>query len=238
MQQKPIRIAPSILSADFSCLGEEIRAVDNAGADWIHIDIMDGHFVPNLTIGPEVVRALRSHSNLPFDVHLMISPVDPYIESFAEAGSDIITVHAEAVHHLHRTVQYIKSLGKNVGVAINPGTSLHSVKPLLNELDLVLIMTVNPGFGGQQFISSQIEKIKELRGCIDELDKHIDLQVDGGINQNNAAEVIEAGADVLVAGSATFAGGSYKENILSLRSAFENSQSKTQTVNSVNAQKD
>ena len=238
MQQKPIRIAPSILSADFSCLGEEIRAVDNAGADWIHIDIMDGHFVPNLSIGPEVVRALRSHSNLPFDVHLMISPVDPYIESFAEAGSDIITVHAEAVHHLHRTVQYIKSLGKNVGVAINPGTSLHSVKPLLNELDLVLIMTVNPGFGGQQFISSQIEKIKELRGCIDELDKHIDLQVDGGINQNNAAEVIEAGADVLVAGSATFAGGSYKENILSLRSAFENSQSKTQTVNSVNAQKD
>ncbi len=238
MQQKPIRIAPSILSADFSCLGEEIRAVDNAGADWIHIDIMDGHFVPNLTIGPEVVRALRSHSNLPFDVHLMISPVDPYIESFADAGSDIITVHAEAVHHLHRTVQYIKSLGKNVGVAINPGTSLHSVKPLLNELDLVLIMTVNPGFGGQQFISSQIEKIKELRGCIDELDKHIDLQVDGGINQNNAAEVIEAGADVLVAGSATFAGGSYKENILSLRSAFENSQSKTQTVNSVNAQKD
>ena len=238
MQQKPIRIAPSIIAANLLEIEKEVKLVDHFGADYIHIDIMDGHFVPNLTIGPEVVRALRSHSNLPFDVHLMISPVDPYIESFAEAGSDIITVHAEAVHHLHRTVQYIKSLGKNVGVAINPGTSLHSVKPLLNELDLVLIMTVNPGFGGQQFISSQIEKIKELRGCIDELDKHIDLQVDGGINQNNAAEVIEAGADVLVAGSATFAGGSYKENILSLRSAFENSQSKTQTVNSVNAQKD
>ena len=215
--QQPVRIAPSILSADFARLGEEVQAVDKAGADWIHIDVMDGHFVPNITIGPDIVRALRPHSDLPFDVHLMISPVDPYLAAFSQAGSDILTVHAESGAHLHRTVQQIKALGKKAGVALNPGTPPQAIQPLLGELDLVLVMTVNPGFGGQSFIPNQVDKIKELRARIDASGRAIDLQVDGGINNSNAARAIAAGADVLVAGSATFADGNYGENIAALR---------------------
>jgi len=217
--QQSVRITPSILSADFARLGEEVQAVDKAGADWIHIDVMDGHFVPNITIGPDIIHALRPHSDLPFDVHLMISPVDPYLAAFAQAGSDILTVHAESGAHLHRTVQHIKALGKKAGVALNPGTPPQAVQPLLGELDLILVMTVNPGFGGQSFISSQIDKIKELRARIDASGRAIDLQVDGGINRSNAARAIAAGADVLVAGSATFADGNYGENIAALRGA-------------------
>jgi ribulose-phosphate 3-epimerase len=218
MQQKT-RIAPSILSANFAALGEEIRAVSAAGADYIHIDVMDGHFVPNLTIGPAVVAALRAHSELPFDVHLMISPVDPYIPEFAAAGADIITVHAEAGAHLHRTIQLIKDQGVRTGLAINPGTSVSAVTPLLDDLDLVLVMSVNPGFGGQSFIAGQLQKIRELRALIDATGRSIDLQVDGGVNAENAAEIIAAGADVLVAGSATFKGGAdqYAANIKALR---------------------
>jgi ribulose-phosphate 3-epimerase len=215
--QQPLRIAPSILSADFARLGEEIRAVDAAGADYIHIDVMDGHFVPNLTIGPLVVKALRSHSAKPFDVHLMIAPVDPYIAEFAKAGADIITVHPESGPHLHRTVQLIKSLGKKAGVSLNPGTPIAAVEAVLPEIDLVLVMSVNPGFGGQAFIASQLEKIKELRKRIDATGKKIDLEVDGGITAETAKAARAAGADVLVAGTAVFAGGQYKSNISSLR---------------------
>ncbi len=217
--QQALRIAPSILSADFACLGEEVRAIDAAGADWIHIDVMDGHFVPNITIGPDIVRALRPHSTLPFDVHLMISPVDTYLDAFAEAGSDILTVHAEAGAHLHRTIQHIKALGKKAGVALNPGTPAEAVQPLLDDLDLILVMSVNPGFGGQSFIASQIDKIKDLRARIDASGREIDLEVDGGINRSNVAEIVAAGADALVAGSATFSGGAYAENIAALRAA-------------------
>lgn len=220
MQQKT-RIAPSILSADFAALGDEVRAVSEAGADYIHIDVMDGHFVPNLTIGPAVVAALRAHSELPFDVHLMISPVDPYIPAFVSAGANIITVHAEAGAHLHRTIQLIKDLGARAGLALNPGTAISSVEPLLEYLDLVLVMSVNPGFGGQSFIPGQLEKIRQLRALIDSTDRLIDLQVDGGINATNAGVVIAAGADVLVAGTATFTGGAafYAANIETLRAA-------------------
>ena len=217
--QQSVRIAPSILSADFASLGAEVRAVSQAGADYIHIDVMDGHFVPNLTIGPAVVAALRPHSSLPFDVHLMISPADPYIPDFVQAGADIVTVHVEAGPHLHRTIQLIKDEGVRAGLALNPGTPVTVVEPLLGALDLVLVMSVNPGFGGQSFIAGQLEKIRQLRTLIDKSERKIDLQVDGGINSENAADAIAAGADVLVAGSATFTGDTsqYAANIEALR---------------------
>ncbi len=215
----PIRIAPSILSADFARLGEEIRAIDAAGADWIHVDVMDGHFVPNLTIGPGVVKALRPHTAKPFDVHLMISPIDNFLDAFAEAGADHITVHPEAGPHIHRTVQRIKALGKMAGVSLNPATPAKMLDYLIDDIDLVLIMSVNPGFGGQSFIDSQLRKIEAVRKMIDKTGKDIRLEVDGGIDVQTAPRAIAAGADVLVAGTATFRGGpeAYASNIRSLR---------------------
>jgi len=214
-----IRIAPSILSADFANLGAEIEAVDRAGADWIHIDVMDGHFVPNITIGPMVVKALRGHTKKPFDVHLMISPVDAYVDAFIEAGADIVTVHPEAGPHLHRTVQLVKSRGKRVGVSLNPGTPVEALDNVMGDIDLVLVMTVNPGFGGQKFIDSQLAKIQAVRERIDKTGRKIDLEVDGGITLETAPRAIAAGADVLVAGTATFGGGqaAYADNIRRLR---------------------
>jgi ribulose-phosphate 3-epimerase len=214
-----IRIAPSILSADFARLGEEVRAIDAAGCDWVHVDVMDGHFVPNITIGPGVVKAIRPHTNKPLDVHLMISPVDAYLDAFAEAGADILSVHPEAGPHVHRSIQRIKALGKQAGVVLNPGTPAKMLDYLVEEVDLVLVMSVNPGFGGQSFIESQLRKIEAIRKMIDKTGKPIALQVDGGIDQETAPRVIAAGADVLVAGTATFRGGpdAYADNIRRLR---------------------
>jgi ribulose-phosphate 3-epimerase len=216
---KPVRIAPSILAADFARLGDEITAVTKAGADFIHVDVMDGHFVPNITIGPGVVAALRPASSLPFDVHLMIAPVDFHIPAFAEAGADIITVHPESGPHLHRTLQVIHALGKKAGVALNPATPVEAIDNVIEDVDLILVMTVNPGFGGQAFIESQLAKIEAVRKRIDAVGRNIDLEVDGGINAETAGRAAAAGADLLVAGTAIFTGGAgaYADNIARLR---------------------
>jgi len=212
-----IKISPSILSADFSILGEEIKSLEKAGADLIHVDVMDGHFVPNITMGPPIIKMVRKFTKLPFDVHLMISPVEKYIKAFADAGSDIITIHPEATDNLKRAVTTIKSLGKKAGVSLNPKTPISALMDVINEIDLILIMSVNPGFGGQSFMSEVLPKVKELRLMINEKKLKIDIEIDGGINFETAPLAIKAGANILVSGTTIFAGGSLKDNILKLR---------------------
>jgi len=221
---RPILIAPSILSADFSRLGEDVAAMMHAGADWVHVDIMDGHFVPNISFGPAVMGSIRHVTQKPFDVHLMISPIDPYLEAFAKNGADIITVHAEAGPHLHRSLQAVRALGKKAGVTINPGTSETAIEHVLDDVDLVLVMSVNPGFGGQQFIPAMLEKISRIRAMIG--DRNIDLEVDGGVTPANAGAIAAAGANVLVAGSAAFKGGAahYAANVKAIREAAESAR--------------
>ena len=216
---RPIRIAPSILSADFARLGQEVRAVDLAGADWIHVDVMDGHFVPNITLGPDIVKAIRPHTRLPFDVHLMVAPVDPWLEAYRNAGADILTVHPESGPHLHRTLGRIRQLGAKAGVVLNPGTPLAVLEDVIDLVDLVLIMSVNPGFGGQSFIDASLRKIERTRALLDAAGSAAHLQVDGGVTSANAAACVSAGADALVAGTATFTGGPshYAANIAALR---------------------
>ncbi|MGF1604765.1 MAG: ribulose-phosphate 3-epimerase [Rhodothalassiaceae bacterium] len=214
---RPIKIAPSLLSADFARLGEEVRALDAAGADYLHVDVMDGHFVPNITIGPAVLKAVKPLSRRPFDVHLMIAPADPYLAAFAEAGADILTIHPEAGPHLHRSLQTIKSLGCRCGVSLNPATPVESLAHVMDLVDLILVMTVNPGFGGQSFLAGLLPKIAQVRRMIEASGRAIDLEVDGGINDQTAAQAIAAGANVLVAGTATFAGGDYGANMARLK---------------------
>ena len=212
-----IRIAPSLLAADFARLGEEVRAIEAAGADWLHLDIMDGHFVPNISFGPGLVKALRKHSAMPFDVHLMIAPADPYLAAFAEAGADLISLHPEAGPHLHRSLQTIRALGKKAGVVLNPATPIESLAHVLDLTDLILVMSVNPGFGGQSFLAGQLPKIAALRRMITESGRDIALQVDGGVTRQTAPQCIAAGADVLVAGTAVFGAADYAQAIAGLR---------------------
>ena len=214
-----VKISPSILAADFACLGEEVTAICEAGCDYVHVDVMDGHFVPNLTIGPGVVKAIKPHASKPLDVHLMISPVDAFIDLFAEAGADIITFHPEAGPHPHRTVQAIKAAGCKAGISLNPATPIAALKELIEDIDLILVMSVNPGFGGQKFIKTQLEKIRRIRDLITDAGREIELEVDGGVNSKNAEEIIAAGADILVAGTAVFQNGrqAYADNIKALR---------------------